>query len=178
MKTIIAVLIATAALAAPPDQWLHVKVEGSGNEKVRVNIPLSMVEKVLPALHVDRLRDGRLHIEKQDMNVDLHQLFDALKTSPDNEFVSVQNDKEDVRVAKSKGNLVVRVRDGKGSKHENVDVTIPMPVVEALLSGGKDELNLLAGIRALSAQGDITLVTVTDNRESVRVWIDSKNRAD
>ena len=179
MKTILAVLVATAALAAPPDRWLHVRVQSGQNENVRVNIPLSMAEKVLPAIRVNKLKDGRLKVGKEDISVDLHALFEAVRTSPDNEFVSVQNAEEDVRVAKLGGNLLVRVREGHRSRsHQSVDVTIPLPVVEALLSGGKDELNILAGIHALGVQGDITLVSVTDAHDNVRIWIDSKNRSD
>ena len=82
-------------------------------------------------------------------------------------------------MAKAGGNLLVRVREGPRSRsHQSVDVTIPLPVVEALLSGGKDELNILAGIHALGVQGDITLVSVTDAHDNVRIWIDSKNRSD
>lgn len=50
-----------------------------------------------------------------------------------------------------------------------------MSIVEALLSGAKDELDLAAAIRALSAHGDSILVTVEDGRNTVRVWVDSKN---
>jgi hypothetical protein len=53
-----------------------------------------------------------------------------------------------------------------------------MKVVDALFSGGKDELDLVAGLRALSAQGDTELVTVKDEENSVRIWLDSKNVSD
>jgi hypothetical protein len=57
----------------------------------------------------------------------------------------------------------------------HVEVRVPLAVVDALLSGKKDELDLLAGLRMLSAQGDTELVSVKDGEESVRVWVDSKN---
>jgi len=57
----------------------------------------------------------------------------------------------------------------------HVEVKIPMSVVDALLSGKKDELDLVAGLRMLSVQGDTELVSVKDEENTVRVWIDSKN---
>jgi hypothetical protein len=56
-----------------------------------------------------------------------------------------------------------------------VEVKIPLSVVDALLSGGKNELDLVAGLRMLSSQGDTELVSVKDEESTVRVWVDSKN---
>ena len=50
-----------------------------------------------------------------------------------------------------------------------------MKVVDALLSAGKDQLDVVAALRALSANGDMELVSVKDDDNTVRVWIDSKN---
>jgi hypothetical protein len=57
----------------------------------------------------------------------------------------------------------------------HVEVKIPLAVVDALFSAGNDELDLVAGLRALSAQGDTELVSVKDEENTVRVWVDSKN---
>jgi hypothetical protein len=50
-----------------------------------------------------------------------------------------------------------------------------MKVVEALLSGSKDELDITAGLHALAGQGDVELVSVKDDDNTIRVWLDSKN---
>jgi len=43
----------------------------------------------------------------------------------------------------------------------------------------KDELDVLAALRALSAHGgDTELVSVKDEENTVRVWLDSKNSSD
>ncbi len=55
---------------------------------------------------------------------------------------------------------------------------MPMKVVDALFSGDKDELDLVAGLRALSSEGDTELVSVKDQENTVRVWLDSKNISD
>ena len=79
-----------------------------------------------------------------------------------------------MRVAKEHGQLVVHVVD-KRSK-ENVDVTVPWEVAQALVANTKgDELDIEAAIKALASAGDVTLVTVTSQGENVRIWVDSNN---
>jgi hypothetical protein len=173
----LAVLLAvTAVSAASPERYLHVRVSNPGtHELVRVNLPLSIAEKVIPAINHGQLQDGKIVVgDFTADSVNVKQILDALKTAPEGEFVTVQDKDENVRVAKEHGQLIVRVND-KGGK-ENVDVTIPWSVAEALTSNtGENQLNIEAGIKALEAAGDTTLVTVTDQDESVRVWIDSNS---
>ena len=42
----------------------------------------------------------------------------------------------------------------------------------------EDELDVVAALHALSSSGDTELVSVKDDENTVRVWIDSKNIAD
>jgi len=177
----ILVLATGLALAAPADKWLHVSVvDGKGGkaETVRVNIPLSFAEKVLPAIQVDKLHNGKVKIEECDMNgLNLWAILEAVRDTRDGEFVTVEAKDGNVRVAKSKGNLLVKVRDGKKGD-QKVDVQVPMPVLEALLSGEKNELDLAAAVRALGAHGDTLLVSVNDEGSTVRVWVDSRNESE
>ena len=169
---------------AQDTRWLHVRVEESGpeGELVRINMPLSLAEKVLPAIRSKKLQGGKVKVKQAKFEeVDIRAILEALRTAPENEFITVQSSHENVRVAKSGGNLLVKVHDTKGKekgKAENVEVSIPFPVVDALLSGDKDELDLLAAVRALGTVGNMTLVTVDDNKSKVRVWVDSRNSAD
>ena len=110
--------------------------------------------------------------------MDIRTLVDAVKTAKDGEFVTVQSRDADVSVAKKDGMFFVHVQDKKKSKDSRVEVKVPMKVMDALCSGGKDELDLVAALRALSTQGDMELVSVKDNENTIRVWLDSKNVAD
>ena len=171
-----AVATAPAAIAGTTERYLHVKVEdASKGESVNVNVPLSMAEKVLPTINKGDMHNGHVKIGHADMDdVDIRALLDAVRTAPDNEFVTVKEKDQDVRVAKSHGNLVVHVRDGN-KDGQKVDITVPMKVVDALLSTAKDnELDVSAAIKALSDAGDSLLVTVEDATEHVRIWVDSK----
>src|SRR6266496_3620733 len=102
-------LAATFAVAASTTRYLHVRVSNPANhELVRVNVPLMLAEKVVPAINHGELRNGKIHIGdfKAD-NIDVRSLLDALKTAPEGEFVSVQGTGNDVRVAKEHGLMVV-----------------------------------------------------------------------
>jgi ABC-type oligopeptide transport system substrate-binding subunit len=163
------------------DRWLHVRVSnpGSKEETVRVNVPLELAEKVLPTINKDRLHSGKVRFDDIDCHgIDLRALADAVRTSKDGEFVTVQNKDSDVRVAKHNGTLFVHVIDKKRAKNSQVEVKVPMRVVDALFSAGKDELDLVAALHALSSQGDTELVSVKDEQNTVRVWLDSKNVTD
>jgi ribonuclease HI len=163
-------------MAASATRYLHVKVTNpTSHELVRVNVPLTLAEKIIPAINHGDLRDGKIHIGNMNANnVNVRAILDALKTAPEGEFVTVQNTGDDVRVAKEHGQVVVHVID-KNSK-ENVDVTVPWDVVEALVSDTtENQLNVEAAIKALQNVGDTTLVRVSGSDENVRVWIDSRN---
>jgi hypothetical protein len=163
------------------DRWLHVRVSNpsKNEETVRVNVPLELAEKVLPTINKDRLHSGRVRFDDIDCHgVDLRALVDAVRSSKDGEFVTVQSKDSDVRVAKRNGTLFVHVFEKNHPRKSEVEVKVPMKVVDALFSGDKDELDLVAGLRALSSQGDTELVSVKDDENTVRIWLDSKNITD
>jgi hypothetical protein len=186
----------TTATSSSNDRWLHVRVINANDkgETVRVNVPLDLAEKVLPAINKDRLHNGKVRIDHTaEMDgVDCRALLEAIKNTKDGEFVTVQAHDSDVRVAKQGGYMLIHVtekrwnegKDGKESKDakstekSRVEVKVPMKVVEALFSAGKDELDLVAALRALSTHGDTELVSVKDEENTVRVWLDSKSASD
>jgi hypothetical protein len=172
---------AGAQASTSRDRWLHVRVTDSNSkdESVRVNVPLELAEKVLPTINKERLHNGKVRFDEIHCEgVDLRALLDAVRTSADGEFVTVQNKENDVRVVKQNGYLFVHVFEKSHPKKSQVEVKVPMKVVDAMLSGGKEELDLVAGLRALSAQGDTELVSVKNEDNTVRVWLDSKNVSD
>lgn len=201
------VVAATAALMVPvsalaqdvsssssstSDRWLHVRVTSSDskNETVKVNVPLEMAEKILPAINnKDRLHNGKIRLNEHELNgVDLRTLLDAVRSAKDGEYVTVQSNDSNVRVAKQNGYMFVHVTEkeghdaekrGKAAQKSQVDVKVPVKVVEALFSAGQDELDVVAALKALSAHGgDTELVSVKSDDSTVRVWLDSKNISD
>jgi len=179
-------LTATMALAGS-DLWIHVKVDEGGRhgEKVRVNIPMSLVMEVLPLIRHEGLRDGKvrlseLHHEIDDLDVeglkdlDVRALWDAVRKLDDAEFVTVEGDDENVRVYKEGNFMLVKVEDGR----DRVNIRVPLEVVGALFSGEPGELDLLAAIKTLGNYTDGDLVHVEDGHSTVRIWIDDRNQSD
>jgi hypothetical protein len=189
-----------AQSSSKSDQWIHVRVESkdSRGETVRVNVPIEMAEKVLPAINHDQLQGGKIHFDNAHLNdIDLHTLLDAVRTAKDGEYVTVQSNENNVRIAKMAGYLYIHVTEknhedkaakkseGKeapvksaAAKESKVEIKIPMKVVDALFSAGKDELDVVAALHALSSNGDTELVNVKDDENTVRIWIDSRNIPD
>jgi hypothetical protein len=176
---VVAILFAaTAMFAATTQRYLHVRVHGiKNNELVSVNVPLSLAEMVIPAINHGKLRNGKIQVHGfNSEDVNLKQILEALKSAPEGEFVTVQERDSHVRVAKEHGQLVVHVADKNAKGKENVDVTVPWAVAQALASDTIDnELNVEAAIKALENAGDVTLVAVNGDDETVRVWIDSNS---
>lgn len=170
--------------AAKSDRWIHVRVvnKDSQGETVSVNVPLELAAKVLPTILHKNFHNGRMRFAEGRVNdVDVRAILEAVSTSRDGEFVTVQKGESDVHVAKKGGYLLVNVRDhatARGDAAQRVEVRVPIVVVNALVAGSRDELDLLAGIRALATQPDTELVSVQDRQNTVRIWLDSKNAGD
>ncbi len=172
---------AVVALALPAGagtaSWIHVAVD-DGHAKpttVRVNLPLAAVDAVSPLIQEELQKSAKLDAKGQHLDkAHLKEMWRAVKDAGDADFVTVQGQGDDVRVAKIKDKLVVKVREsGKGK--DTVTVEIPAAVVDALLSGPGEQLDFAAAIEVLKQQGQGTLVTVDDASSKVRVWIDDRN---
>lgn len=196
--SLVALLAITAPVAgaATTERWLHIRVEEQGGrgERVKVNLPLTLLGKVAGAIDLEEVdghafRGGRVRISDADIDhVDLRALWNAVKETDDMEFVNIESTDENVSVAKDRGYLLVRVRpvrdegdddgaapDDDRRRGERVDVKIPVAVVDALLSAGETELDLQAALMALAESGEGELVVVEDGSSSVRIWIDDQN---
>jgi hypothetical protein len=172
-------LMPQLAPAAPADRFLHVQVSQSNkNGDVNVNLPLSVAEKVLPTIDRGPLHQGRVTVDQDAFKgIDIPTILEAIRTSPDNQIVSAKQDTQTVNIEKSHGNIVIHVTNSK-SRGENVDVTVPLSVVDALFSGTqKNELDVVGALQALDKAGDTFLVTVQSATEHVRVWVDSNSQA-
>lgn len=170
---------AVPAPAASGERYLHVRVQDAQKgESVNVNVPLSMAEKILPAINHEPLHNGTVTFHQAEMNgIDVRAILDAVRTAPDNEFVTVTQKNQNVRVAKANGNILIHVRNHE-NKDQNVDITVPMTVIDALFSTAKqNELNVAAALHSLADQGSNLLVLVHDASQNVRIWVDSNATA-
>lgn len=169
-------LVLSGSAAADSDLWLHVSVDGARGESVNVNLPITLIEAALPMIPEEHFRHGRLVIDGDDWGgdhdvsvADLRAIWNELKGSPDMTFVTVEDHGDHVKVAKSGPYLLVDIEDEHG---EDSRVRMPMAVVDALLAGDGETLDIRAAVEALAAHGEGELVTVNSDDEQVRVWVD------
>lgn len=158
--------------------WLHVRVDERGkSSKVRVNVPMTVVEAVLEAAPERIVDKGRIKFdlghgghEGHDLSLaDMRRIWKDLKDAGDTDLVTVEEDDETVRVAR-KGDLV-QVRVSKANGKEEVHVDVPVSLVDAVLAGSGESVDVKAVIRELRGRrGDI--VRVNDEDSAVRIWID------
>lgn len=155
--------------------WFHLNVTSpEDSEHVRINLPLAVAEAMLPAISSEHLDSGHLKMDLNGHHVtveDLRNMWVAAKDIDDGEFITVQSKGDDVHISRSGEYMLVNADD----KDSKVEIKMPIKVIDAVLSGEGEELNLEAGLAALREHGPGELLTVTDGEESVRIWIDGKS---
>ena len=167
------VALAIPAHAEGSGAWLHVRVEEARRQsKVAVNLPLSVVEVALQAAPDTVLKHGHFKMRHDGHGLevaDLRKMWNELKTTGDAELVNVEEEDQKVRIARA-GELVV-IHVDKTAGPESVRIEVPADVVDALLSGEGDELNVKSALTQLQKRrGDI--VRVSEKDHNVRIWID------
>ena len=170
-----------AAAQSADAAWIHVQVieEGEDGETVSVNLPLSLARVALQVAPDKLTEKLTSKFNEEDIKIaDLRALWAEVKRTGDAEFVSIESGEESVSVSRV-GDLIkvfVEERGGDDGDEagERVQVDIPIVVVDALLSGEGEELNLEAAVARLGERrGDI--VQVRDGSSRVRVWIDERS---
>jgi len=172
-------LIAFPASSRAGDEkvpWIHVEVledQGDG-ARVKVNLPLSLAKVALSMAsemeseHFDR---GHIRIENADITVqDLRALWRELKDAGDAEFVEAEDDGETVKLFRKGSTVFVHVDSDDGD--EKVRIEVPIAVVDALLSGEGETLDLAAAVDQLQGMTPGDIISIRDGEDTVRVWID------
>lgn len=165
---------ATVAAQSSQDTWLHIRVEEEAqSESVKVNVPLQLAETVLPMLDVPELKSGKIKLNQRELTVsELRSLWAALKTHGEIPLVEVSSPEEQVQVSFKNGQLYVTTTE---NSEKTVFVQIPAEVVDALLSGEGEELDLRAALAVLRNAPPRELVRIRDKDSSVRVWTDGSS---
>ncbi len=175
-------LMGAAAAEAKTDLWLHIKVhDGNDDSRVSLNLPLSVVEAAAPLIPEQARTAQSLRVDGRDISVqDLRHIWREVQRMPDATYITVDETRGRVRVARSGGYLLIRedrsASEGDGNRHsgrgKNVEARIPVAVVDALLQGSGDRFDLAGAITALARNGEGELVTVNGDHETVRMWVD------
>ncbi len=167
------------AFAAQTDNlWFHIHVKDGKDGNVSINLPVSMIEKMAGSITSQPDGDSKLRFNDEEITVaELRDMWNDLRRQPDATFLTVDDTHSKVRIAKRGGYLIVRSRDNKGGRGEEVEMKIPASVVDALLSAPGEQLDVAAAMRALARHGEGELVTVNGTGETVRIWVDESSES-
>ena len=128
--------------------------DGDGDEgadfDANINLPLSAVEPLLSLVPHGALADRLLDLAGDDVNVGaMRDLWRAIAGVGEAEFVAVDGEDETVRIARTGDRINVQVQECDEDGGETVDIRIPVAVVDALLSGDGETLNVHAAVEQL-----------------------------
>ncbi len=183
MKRQLITLILTLGLVVPMlafagsgSPWLHIEVDEDNGRgaQVKVNLPLSLAKMALEIagdMDNEYISNGNLTIDNADISVrDLRKLWQELRNAGDATFVTVEEENETVEISRKGDFVYVNVDSYDGD--EMVRMEIPVSLVDALLSGSGNELDLAAAVAELQESNAGEIITIQDGRDRVRVWID------
>ena len=148
--------------------WIHVEVVG--DENVNIDLPLSVAQMALEAA------PDEFVIAAQSVFLMPFWVFDSvwdeLREVGDGEVVTVESEDEKVRISRYGDRFLVEVDEL--TRNEQVRIELPVPVVDALTSTQRGQLDLANTLEQLSDHtGDI--IRVEDGRSKVRIWIDRRS---
>ena len=175
-------LSAAAVMAAPPQRWIHVRVESARgvSGKMSFNVPIEMASAVWPSIPDEQHRHSKFNLQASVNGMDLHAMLEAVRNSPDNVFMTMERNDKEVSVAKAGRNMLIKIANKPGFENhlgETIAIKVPITVVRAMLANNSDEVDVGAGIRALARYGDME-VTVNNEKETVHVWTDTRTNSD
>lgn len=161
------------ALAAAGVSWLHIHVNDNGPdpENVRVNVPVSVLDAVLPEVEKHTKHESKFDVGNCEMTVaEYRSAIRTLSSSP----------RHEVTLEKPDGTIVMRrsgpdmhlVQSPKKANRSRTNVRLPWHVATALAKGTGESLDVAGAMRALAQAGEGEITVDDEDGARVRIWID------
>jgi len=159
--------------AAKSVVWMRVEVLDQGGEhtKVKINLPLSLIEVVVDS--IDK-RDFMAEIEEGHPSLDIPKLWKEIRKMDAQEFVTVESDKENVRVWKDDEFFRVNIKE-EGHSEPNVEVKLPLVVMDYLFETSGKQLKFEELVDKLRGHLPLTVVEVQHEDEHIKVWLEEED---
>ena len=178
MTLAVVAALGTARMEAQQSRpWIHVQVTEPGEDgtNARVNLPLALAEVALSLVSDKAISKGQIKLDEHDVSVeDLRLIWNELKASGDAEFLTMHQKDKEVRIVRQGDRIRIHVdKAGEGDKDagQQVRIEVPVTLVDALLGGRSDRLDLKAALAELTEERG-AIVTLRDGEKRVRVWIE------
>lgn len=169
---LVVLLAAQPAAAVEPAIWLNVEVRDgmSDSPKVRINIPVSMMEVMVSSLDTA----GIFEDLNSDHGIDLAELWRNLRDAETDEFVRVDTEEAKIQVFKEMDTLRVVMQE-TGYDEPNVQVRLPFAVMDYVVEGKEmGEFRLSELMDRLRGHLPLVIVEAVHQDESVRVWLEER----
>ena len=163
---------AMAASDSADTIWLRIEVtsDGADHPKVKVNLPLSLIEVVVDS--IDK-REFMSEIENEHPSLDIPKLWKSIRKMDENEFLTVETDDENVRVWKDADLFRISVQEA-GREKANIQVKIPLAIMDYIFSSKSETFDFQEIVSQLRGDLPLTLVTVDHDDEKVKIWLEEK----
>jgi len=179
--TLTAVLLSAGVVQAQEQApWLHIRVteQGEDGARVSVNVPVSLVQVFADIAEKELEKELTGHGSHLDIDMEGHDIeiadvrraWTELRNAGDAEFVEIQEDDEYVKISRSGNTILIAFEENDGDGNGRVEV--PVSVVDALLSGECQRINVRAAIDEMIASSAGEIVFVEDGETTVRIWIE------
>lgn len=176
-----ALLVSGVAQSQQDAPWLHIRVTEAGEDgsRVAVNLPVSLVQ-VFAAIAEKEIRKelsgegSRISFDMDDHGIritDLRSAWTELRNAGDADFVEVEGGDGSVKISRAGDKIVIEFDGHDGDAKGRVEV--PISVVDALLAGEGEQINIRAALDELirsTTGGEI--VFIEDGDTTVRIWIE------
>jgi hypothetical protein len=178
-------LLAVGTVADAQDAgWIHVRVNEGEGTNVNVNLPMSLLTVAMEiaqkhAFDGDDMDmdfgdefDGHIRFGRHnDIEIDdLRAMWTELREAGDADYVQVQDDDETVNIYRRGDTVYIEVDEDGDDK---VRMQVPFSVVDVLLEGEGNELNLVGALNEMALANDGEVLQVNDGDTTVRIWIDN-----
>jgi len=176
----VSLLIGTGTFGLAESAWLHINVNDD-EDQININLPIVLAET---AVKIIDLSDKPMNIKVDDDEItvpEMREIWEVLKSEGSFTLASIRSGKDgagdNIDVAFENNRLVIK---GTTEDAEKIDINISGDLIDALLSGEEDRLDLEACIEQLKLKGvDSGYVHVSEKDGSlVKLWVDNNKSAE
>ena len=176
-----ALLVSGVAQAQQDAPWLHIRVTEAGEDgsRVAINLPVSLVQVFADIAEKEIQKElsgdsSRIDFDMDDHGIriaDLRNAWTELRNAGDADFVEVEGDDEYLKISRAADKIVIEFDGHDGDRNGRVEV--PVSVVDALLSGEGEQINIRAALdEMIRSATDGEIVFIEDGDTTVRIWIE------
>jgi len=183
-KTIHIILVflmisAMSSFTLADSAWLHVNVDDD-EDQININLPIVLAEAVVTLVELSD-EPTVIKIEDQEITVpEMREIWEVLKSEGSFTLATIRSKSEsggdNIDINFENNRLLITGETGD----EEIDINISGTLIDALLSGEKDNFNLEACIEELKLMGtDAGYVHIKGNDgDTVRLWVDNNRSAE